>query len=591
MRVFRVLICTVVLMAAAFGQSSSSSTSTGTDPQNPNQPQQNPIDEPKKQADDKRAPAQSSFNMGDAASAGEDQLLGEVRLMTRNTEIGGDQTRSFMTDGMNNLAEFNFFQDRRFLVTRRLQILSMFRGTNDRSIDPEQNSLQKAYIRIYGPRDEYIFGDALVNFSRLAFNQNIRGVNTTWKLGDTWKLSTAGGVFIDRWGSLWKSYSDTPGRPYMSGVFGMRLEKRVSRNNTIGLNFSSSDDVLDSLPEAPAGTTPLPASNRVGTIDTKLAFGGFRVDSEFAASTTKFDTRLPLGYASDWGARMEAQYKYKKLSFRGAYVRYQPNFASVNARQISDLQDWIFRTSYELTDWLTVDGTARRSNDDLKKQLPFERVTWGPEGRLIFHDMPFYRRLIFETGYRQRMTTASDSSIDRYVRMPYAEFTIPYHTTFFNIGWERREAVDQLTASQTTNTNRVYVGLRGIYDFGGWHLNPVLRFELERESSRPGLDLVPYDPSLYYDSNRLGSAQLYVEAPRYFIAELQYRQSGATIYGPAGYRRPSYRAALTYKIANDENMLLIFGFERNNNFYFSQPNFDERQYGVTLVYKFGKRGR
>ena len=69
--------------------------------------------------------------------------------------------------------------------------------------------------------------------------------------------------------------------------------------------------------------------------------------------------------------------------------------------------------------------------------------------------------------------------------------------------------------------------------------------------------------------------------------------------------------ALTYKLMNDENKVVIFSFERTNNFYFSPPtsagttinpgyppggppnvlNFDERMVGVTVVYKFGKRGR
>ena len=60
---------------------------------------------------------------------------------------------------------------------------------------------------------------------------------------------------------------------------------------------------------------------------------------------------------------------------------------------------------------------------------------------------------------------------------------------------------------------------------------------------------------------------MYVEAPRYFIAELQFRDNSST--SQAGYSRPSYRANLTYKMMNDENKLFIFSFERNNNFYYS----------------------
>jgi hypothetical protein len=80
------------------------------------------------------------------------------------------------------------------------------------------------------------------------------------------------------------------------------------------------------------------------------------------------------------------------------------------------------------------------------------------------------------------------------------------------------------------------------------------------------------------------------------------------VNGASGYSRPSYRVALTYKLMNDENKVLIFSFERNNNFYYGPPtasvpagyppggalnplNFDERIAGVTFVYKFGKRAR
>jgi len=111
--------------------------------------------------------------------------------------------------------------------------------------------------------------------------------------------------------------------------------------------------------------------------------------------------------------------------------------------------------------------------------------------------------------------------------------------------------------------------------------------------------LTPIDLFLERDSNRLATVSLYMETPRWFIVELQFRDNSSTSL--AGYSRPSYRANLTYKIANDENKLLIFSFERNNNFYFSAAyppggllnpiNFDERMMGLTFVYKFGKRAR
>ena len=568
----------------------------------------------------------------------QDQELGEIRMMSRYTEIGGNPSQSFLDPGMNDLVEFNYFMDRRFLVSHRIQTLSMFRATDDYSIDPEKDSIQKAYVRIYGPRDEYMFGDTLVNYSRLTFNQNIKGVSASWRLGDRWKLSVVGGVFIDRWGSL---YKDLIGRPYTSRVAGSRLAFSPNRDFSLGFNSSSSDDLLSTLPFAVLGTTPEPASNRVGSVDFKYQKKTLRVNGEWAYSSSDFDTRgsggtcvdpisglvapctslqadqpqPDLGYQNDWGAQLEATYKYHKFNLMGSFNRFEPNFASINARQINDLQDILVRPGYDLLNWLSVDGTMRYSNDDLKNQLPYRTVLWGPEARMLFHDLSFYRRAVLEVGYRDRMVSSTDyagpitqtGTVDRYVRGPYAEFTIPVSTTFLTIGYERRNAEDHVDPSQSMNTNRFYAGIRGVYDLGGWHINPSVRWELERDAQEPFLDFNPVLATFEENSNRLDTVSLLIEAPKWFIIEGGFRDVNSTltsalagppiIYYPAGYSRPSYRAQVTYKIGNDENKLLIFSFERNSNFYFIPPNatastnFDERIEGVTFVYKFGKRGR
>src|SRR3954462_677988 len=476
----------LALLVAIFAAQSSQAQSSGSSdpsqspppPQNPQPQPQNPLqDQPtgiaaeqKAQADQQRSGQLSQF---ETSGVGQDQSLGEIRLMGRYTEVNGDQTRSFRDPGFNDLAEFNYFMDRRLGVTRRVQGLTQFRATNDSSIDPEHDSLQKAFVRIYGPKDEYIFGDALVNYSRLVFNQNIKGASGSWMLGQKWKLGVVGGIFIDRWGSL---YKDIPGRPYTAAVTGARLQYSFTRDIVAGLNVATSDDLTSSLALVLPGTAPLPAKNAIGSATLQVQKRNFRFDSEFAYAGTDFDrrdssglcpvdqngitvkqpcdTRLPqinLGYQTDWGGRADAQYRLGRLTFRGSYVRFQPNFASINARQVADLQDALGRVSLDATSWLTMDGTFRRSNNDLRNQLPFETVQNQPEGRLIFHDLSFMKRGVFEMGYRQRFVTASDNSIDRYVRMPYAEFTFPISSTFLSVGYERREAVDLIGQSQTSN--------------------------------------------------------------------------------------------------------------------------------------------
>ena len=607
--------------AHAISQQEPSQTQSVQPPDQPSPPT-NPLQtaEPPKPTDTNTTNAKSTFSGGESTNEGKDQILGELRLMQRYSQINGDQTRSFRVPGSNRLAEFNIFTDNAFRFSRRIQSLFMYRGTDDRSIDPEHNSLQKAYVRFYGPRDETILGDSLVNYSRLTFNQNIKGLNFSTRLGEHWKVFAVGGIFIDRYGSL---YNDLPGRPYRAAVAGARLEYRFLKESTLGFNFSNSTDQIGSLPlqSAPGNPTgvgipPLPADNRVYSVDSKFQLGALRTDVELAYSQTDFDRRFfagcpgtcdsrgPLpgfGFQNDFGFRLDESYRHKKLNLRGSYVRYEPNFASINARQIADLQDIVFRAGYDVTDWLSVDGTVRRSNNDLKQQLPFETTLWGPEARFLFHDLSIYRRATLEVGYRHRDVQASDKSIDRFVRIPYVEFSVPVSTTFLTIGYERRNSVDMRDASQSSNTDRVYASLRGIYDLGGWHITPSFRYELERQSHRPRINsfpvancfLTPFNVNclLDRDSNRLGLASVFVEPPKYFIAELSFRDTSATLFGPAGYSRPSYRAQLTYKIRNDENTEFIMGFERNSNFYFTSPDYDERIFSGTLLFKFAKRGQ
>lgn len=704
MRLSKLVVCILTLASVAAAQSTTTPSQSGNQPDQSqsgatmSQPQtlQQKADT---EQQNERKTQNGNFDVSGAATGQQDQELGEVRLMTRWSQVNGDaqgQARSFHLPGSNNLAEFNYFLDRRMFGTAyRYQFLTMFRGTDDTSIDPERNSVQKGYLRIYSQRQEFVFGDALVNYSRLTFNQNIKGVSTQTKLGQSWKLSTVGGVFIDRYGSLFKeqplldsakctsplvpppgySADSQCGRPFTSGVAGARLEYALNRDAQIGFNFASSDDLTFTRRDQPFNTSPQPASNRVGSVDVKLQKGMFRWDSEFAYSGTNFDirpgtciapcdSRMPtpgLGMQGDWGGRFDASYRYHKWTFRSSYVRYQPNFAAMNARQIADLQDFLFRASYDLTGFLTIDGTMRRNNGDLKGQLPFQTTIWGPEGRLMFHDLPFYRKAVIEIGYRHRIidgfnavaqyTTDSTGAkvitagcvpqssgggmvcVDRFLRQPYAELTLPIKTTFVTVGYERRQSIDHLRASGTSNTDRIYGALRGIYDIGGWHINPSMRYEFERQNHQLDPDTfggLPINQAQYlnpfqlllleHDNNRLATASMYIETPRWFILELQFRATTSTATTPgtltqtctaattppckagqttitvsdpvaAGYSRPSYRANLTYKIANDENKVFIFSFERNSNFYFTSSDFDERLIGVTFVYKFGKRAR
>ena len=99
MRALLGLCCSLTLAVALAAQNPpTSSTDSGQQQQ-----QQNPLQEAPKPADQPQKPSASTFELGGAASAGKDQELGEVRLMTRYTQLHGDQTKSFLVPGENDV--------------------------------------------------------------------------------------------------------------------------------------------------------------------------------------------------------------------------------------------------------------------------------------------------------------------------------------------------------------------------------------------------------------------------------------------------------------------------------------------------------
>src|SRR5262249_2656496 len=173
-----------------------------------------------------------------------------------------------------------------------------------------------------------------------------------------------------------------------------------------------------------------------------------------------------------------------------------------------------------------------------------------------------------------------------------------------------------------TDTDRFAVGLRGHYSWGGWLFSPTGRFEIERLDKSVPFDasLAPTDVTLLFpsdffpafDSNRTIHAGFLLETPRYFLTEGIYKEFNGLALSPLqasaelnpqqpflyfnqGFKRPSWRAATTYKIRNDENRTITFFYVRTNNFFpTGDPfvtdlrSFRETVIGGTIVLRFRK---
>ena len=157
-------------------------------------------------------PGRPGAAAGTLPTGGENQLFVEIGVGTNYTTVTPDlrdpatglPLRSFLTPGSNTVANLTYFQDHNWGSDKRVQVLGIFRNTNDPRVDPEQNSFQRGYIRFTTPGWEWNFGDYLVNYSRFTYNQNIKGIHVIRKFSDRFKVLANGGVFTDRWGSIFK---------------------------------------------------------------------------------------------------------------------------------------------------------------------------------------------------------------------------------------------------------------------------------------------------------------------------------------------------------------------------------------------------
>jgi len=154
--------------------------------------------------------------------------------------------------------------------------------------------------------------------------------------------------------------------------------------------------------------------------------------------------------------------------------------------------------------------------------------------------------------------------------------------------------MNAVTPQLSTDTDRFAIGYRAHYTCDRWEFSATARCEIERLDKDTPLNaaLAPTDINLLFpadffsafDTNRSIQAGFLLDTPRYIRIEGSYKefnglalsgdqvnQQSPFLYFNEGFRRPSWRAAVTYKIGNDENRTVTAFYVRTNNFF---PNID-----------------
>ncbi|MBI4462743.1 MAG: hypothetical protein HY653_07560 [Acidobacteria bacterium] len=394
------------------------------------------------------------------------------------TGLKGNVDRSFLHEGVNHIAEFSFMNKRPLVGGQQLETTGVFRYTDDPRVDPERNSLQRAYARWTGPSFELIAGDSLVNYSRFSFNHNVKGLSLRKDL-DIWgglRLTGTAAAFSDRWGAIFRGFEKftdyrslpdptNPSKPYTRMVLGFRGEKPLGENRWVGVNYSQGSDIIRSLP---GESRVAPFNNQLFSVDWALGFRrNLRLSGELAYSGTEFDPRFQHGKSWDYALRVEVSQQGPRYRWRAEYNRFMPNFFSVNARQVQDLQDVSAQGTVDFTKQLSLTASFRRTSNNLPgdpvvelvprrvcsetserllpqilpntssdrsreiiecsrtgqlvtfQLLPFNHVVDSeggemttvvrlPEVRLTVRSLPFWQRLVVELGFRERALETSN---------------------------------------------------------------------------------------------------------------------------------------------------------------------------------------
>jgi hypothetical protein len=558
------------------------------------EPQQTPTSLPGQGAETASIAVPQGIGLGTGG-----QRFLEFRSFTNLTRITGEaRERSFLTGGRNSAVDLSYLENFGF-GTRRFEAATVLRYTDDPRVDPEHSSVQRAYFRINSPQSEYNFGDYLVSYSRFTYNQNLRGLhfirNAPWGAG--FRLLGNAGVFTDRYGSLFKD--EIPGKPFTRVVSGLRAEQRLTADKMIGVNWAYGNDIVRSIPIDPAtGREPyIPIANNVVSLDTRMTMARiWTLDGELAYAITNPDTRFSTGSRKDYALRVDNSLREGPWTASLFYTRIMPSFLALNARQVADLEDLLFRTGLSPSPSVTAQFSYRRTTDDLRgESLQPGTVFEVPEIRMTFRNLPGWGSSILDVGYRERQQV-QEGIADRVTRAPFVELGIPISSMVVTLGYEYRSNIDNLTQSNQTGANNASVALRGIFGIGDWQVNPLLRYEHNREI---------FERVDTGNNTRTLQAALILDAPRYFTFEAMYRQIGATLFqdrptidpltlqplgfevvGPTGFRRPAFRFAVTYRLKNDENKFVTLSYERNNNlFALPGQDFLERVMQATFVWR------
>ena len=187
-----------------------------------------------------------------------------------------------------------------------------------------------------------------------------------------------------------------------------------AQNKTIALNFSEGHDLIGSIRgDLVAGL--IGVNNQILSVDTKMDFGRyFGLDGELAWSATNPNIQQQHVTLGDWAGRLDTRYRRGIFSLRTNYTRMEPNFLSVNARQLADLQDAGVNISTDLGTHVTMEESFRYTSNNLDHVRPEGTTIFKvPEVRFSFRQIPHLGRTLLDAGYRERRQTGPYLSTDR----------------------------------------------------------------------------------------------------------------------------------------------------------------------------------
>jgi len=355
-----------------------------------------------------------------------------------------------------------------------------YRSTDDRTLDPQDFSIERMYMGLKGQSNEFLIGDFYSNFSEYSLANALKGLKLSFGDAKSSRLILVGGADFSRWEDLWeKRQDDSSTRRY---VWGARLENNLLDNKlSLNFNYGGADD-----DKAYIVSSSAPELINVFSVDGKYAINNyFTFSSELAQSFTDEDTRSDEAKTkSDHAVKCALDFNSSNYALTSAYSRVGNHFNTTGGFSSQDLETlafdglWFLPGNIKFTHYLHTD----RDNLSDTKSATTRQI--NPGGKFSLR-LPSDMSLDFGSDLRKRYSTEKTINSKTYTHS--LNVNKDFRIVYSSLGYSRTIVSDRVSAASGRETDTYSLGLDGNFNVKdvklSWNFNQDINHDHYKEAN------------------------------------------------------------------------------------------------------------